>query len=111
MVVGCAPGSAIVREEVFGPVLVATAYATLDEVVDAANDSDYGLSASIWTQNLADAHLLSRRLKAGTIWINCHLMYDSALPIGGMKQSGWGRDSGRQALDGYLEWKTVCAVL
>jgi phenylacetaldehyde dehydrogenase len=111
VVVGCAPGSAIVREEVFGPVLVATAYDSLDEVVTAANDSAYGLSASIWTQTLADAHRLSRRLKAGTIWINCHLMYDSALPIGGMKQSGWGRDSGRQALDGYLDWKTVCAVL
>ncbi len=111
VVVGCAPESAIVREEVFGPVLVAAAYDSLDEVVDAANDSDYGLSASIWTRNLSHAHRFSRKLKAGTIWINCHLLYDSALPIGGMKQSGWGRDSGRQALDGYLDWKTVCAVL
>ena len=111
VVVGCAPGSAIVREEVFGPVLVALPFDSLDEVVDAANDSDYGLAASIWSQSLSDTHRLSRCLKAGTIWINCHLMYDAALRIGGLKQSGWGRDSGRQALDGYLEWKTVCAVL
>ncbi len=111
VVAGCAPDSAIMREEVFGPVLVAVPYDSLDDVVDAANDSDYGLAASVWTQSLSDAHRVSRSLKAGTIWINCHLMYDSALPIGGMKQSGWGRDSGRQALDGYLEWKTVCAVL
>ena len=59
----------------------------------------------------ADAHRLSRRIRAGTVWINCHLMYDAALPIGGVKQSGWGRDSGQAAMDSYLEWKTVCAVL
>jgi phenylacetaldehyde dehydrogenase len=78
---------------------------------DAANDSDYGLAASIWTQNLSQAHRLSRTLKAGTVWINWHSMYDASLPIGGVKQSGWGRDSGQLAMDGYLEWKTVCAVL
>ena len=78
---------------------------------DAANDSDYGLAASIWTQNLSQAHRLSRTLKAGTVWINWHSMYDASLPIGGVKQSGWGRDSGQAAMDGYLEWKTVCAVL
>ena len=101
----------IVREEVFGPVLVAQPYDDLDEVIAAANDSDYGLASSIWTQSLSDAHRLSGQLQAGTVWINCHAMYDAALPIGGFKQSGWGRDSGRQALDSYLEWKTVCAVL
>lgn len=101
----------IVREEVFGPVLVAQPYDDLDAVIAAANDSDYGLASSIWTQSLSDAHRLSGQLQAGTVWINCHAMYDAALPIGGFKQSGWGRDSGRQALDSYLEWKTVCAVL
>jgi phenylacetaldehyde dehydrogenase len=111
VVAGCAPDSAIVREEVFGPVLVAEAYDDLSDVVDAANDSDYGLAASIWTQGLSVAHRLSRRIKAGTVWINCHSMYDASLPIGGVKQSGWGRDSGQLAMDSYLEWKTVCAVV
>jgi phenylacetaldehyde dehydrogenase len=111
VVVGCAAGSAIVREEVFGPVLVAEPFDELSDVVAAANDSDYGLAASIWTQGLSEAHRLSRQIKAGTVWINCHSMYDASLPIGGVKQSGWGRDSGQPALEAYLEWKTVCAVL
>jgi len=102
---------AIVREEVFGPVVVVQAYDEIDEVVAAANDSEFGLAASIWTESLSHAHRLSRRIKAGTVWINCHSMYDNALPIGGVKASGWGRDSGQVALDGYLEWKTVCAVV
>ena len=105
------PDMPIVREEVFGPVLVVQRYDDLSAVIDAANDSDYGLAASIWTESLSSAHCLSSALRAGTVWINCHAMYDAALPIGGMKQSGWGRDSGKQALDSYLEWKTVCAVI
>ncbi len=111
VVVGAEPDSPIMREEVFGPVLVAQAYDDLSDVIAAANDSTYGLAASIWTQNLSDAHRVSRAIKSGTVWINCHLMYDASLPIGGMKQSGWGRDSGQLAMDGYLEWKTVCAML
>ncbi|MFO7304824.1 MAG: aldehyde dehydrogenase family protein [Gammaproteobacteria bacterium] len=105
------PDMEIVREEVFGPVLVVQRFEDLDEVVAAANDSKYGLAASVWTESLSAAHRLSRRIKAGTIWINTHSMYDASLPIGGIKQSGYGRDSGIEALDNYLETKTVCAVL
>ena len=101
----------VVKEEIFGPVLVATPYDDLDSVVSWANDSAYGLAASIWTESLSHAHRLAARIRAGTIWINTHSMYDCTLPIGGMKQSGWGRDSGAQAIENYLELKTVCAVL
>ena len=105
------PAFEIVREEVFGPVLVVQAYDDIDEVVAAANASDYGLAASVWTESLSQGHRLSTAIKAGTVWINCHAMYDASLAIGGVKASGWGRDSGKQALDNYLEWKTVCAVV
>jgi phenylacetaldehyde dehydrogenase len=105
------PDMAIVREEVFGPVVVAQRYDDLDEIVAAANDSDYGLAAGIWTESLSNAHRLAKRMRAGTVWINTHSMYDASLPIGGMKQSGWGRDSGVDAINNYLETKTVCAVV
>lgn len=101
----------IVREEVFGPVLVCTPFDEEDELLTMANDSDYGLAAGIWTESLSRAHRFAEDLKAGTIWINSHLMFDPSLPIGGMKQSGWGRDSGFEALNNYLETKTVCAVI
>jgi len=111
VVVDVKPGMEIVREEVFGPVLVAQAFDDVEEVIAAANDSEYGLAASVWTEGLSNAHRMSSSIKAGTVWINCHAMYDATLAIGGVKQSGWGRDSGRQALENYLEWKTVCAVV
>lgn len=101
----------IVREEVFGPVLVCTPFDEDDELLAMANDSHYGLAAGIWTESLSRAHRFAEDLHTGTVWINSHLMFDPSLPIGGMKQSGWGRDSGFEALNNYLETKTVCAII
>jgi len=101
----------IVREEVFGPVLVCQQFDDIEQVTELANDSKYGLAASVWTESLSQAHRMAENIRAGSVWINCHSMYDASLPIGGMKQSGWGRDSGFQAMDNYLEVKTVCAVI
>ena len=105
------PNMEIVREEVFGPVVVCTPFDDVEEVTDLANDTQYGLAASVWTENLSWAHRLASSIRAGTVWINCHSMYDASLPIGGMKQSGWGRLSGKNAVESYLETKTVCAVV
>lgn len=111
VLVDVTPDMEIVREEVFGPVLVVQAFDDAEEVIAAANASDYGLAASVWTESLSTAHRMSADIRAGTVWINCHAMYDPCLPIGGVKQSGWGRDSGRQAMDNYLEWKAICACV
>ena len=111
LLVDVKPTMQVVREEIFGPVVVATPFDSPEEVMALANDTDYGLAASIWTTSLSHAHRMASAFRAGTVWINCHSMYDASLPIGGVKQSGWGRDSGHQAVDNYLETKTVCAVL
>jgi phenylacetaldehyde dehydrogenase len=111
LLVDVKPQMKCVQEEIFGPVVVATPFDSVEEVVGHANDSIYGLAASIWTQDLSHAHRIAAQVKSGTVWINCHLMFDASLPIGGMKQSGWGRESGHHAVDNYLELKTVCAVI
>jgi len=97
----------VVREEIFGPVLVAAPFDTLDEAVQLANDTIYGLGASIWSNNLKEVHQLVPRIKAGSVWVNCHTMIDSGMPFGGYKQSGFGRDLGRAAIDQHLETKSV----
>jgi len=111
VVTGVRPDMEIVREEVFGPVVVAQPFDDIEEVTAAANDSQYGLAASVWTESLSHAHRMASDIRAGTVWINCHAMYDASLAIGGVKQSGWGRDSGKQAMDNYLEWKTIAAMV
>src|ERR1700689_2127172 len=105
------PEMRVVREEIFGPVLVAQRFDELDDVVKAANDSPYGLGASLWTNNLSAAQRLIPRIKAGTVWVNCHNMVDPNMPFGGFKQSGFGREHGRVAMDMYTELKSVCMLV
>jgi phenylacetaldehyde dehydrogenase len=102
------PEMRIVREEVFGPVVVATPFDTLDEAVAMANHTPFGLAASVWSNNLAHVHHIVPRLQAGIVWVNCHNMLDNNLPFGGMKASGYGRDLGRAAVESYTEMKSVC---
>lgn len=98
----------IVREEVFGPILVAIPYEDLDDLVLKANDTDFGLAASIWSQNISRVLELIPRIKAGTIWVNTHSVLDANMPFGGFKLSGMGREHGRAAIEEYTETKTVC---
>ncbi len=107
----CTNDMAVMREEIFGPVLSCQSFDEPEEALLLANDSSYGLAASVWTENLSHAHRYAADLQAGTVWINAHSMYDASLPIGGFKQSGWGRESGLAAVENYLELKTVCAVI
>jgi phenylacetaldehyde dehydrogenase len=97
----------VVQEEIFGPVVVAMPYDDVDDAVRLANDTPYGLGASIWSNDLARVHRLIPRIKAGTVWVNCHSMLDPSLPFGGFKQSGIGREMGRAALDLFTETKSV----
>jgi phenylacetaldehyde dehydrogenase len=105
------PDMRVVREEIFGPVLVASPFSNLDEIAAVANDSDYGLGAGIWTRDISKAHALAKKIRAGTVWINCYNVFDASLPFGGYKQSGWGREMGHQALEAYTEVKAVTAQL
>jgi phenylacetaldehyde dehydrogenase len=107
VLVGARQDMRVVQEEIFGPVVVALPYDDIDEVVRLANDTMYGLGASIWSNDLSRVHRLIPRIKAGTVWVNCHSMLDASLPFGGFKQSGIGREMGRAALDLFTETKTV----
>jgi len=101
----------IVREEIFGPVVAAMPFADPDEVLSMANDTPYGLAAAVWTRDISNAHRLARQLKAGTVWLNCYNVFDAALPFGGYKESGWGREMGLAAVELYTEVKAVTAQL
>jgi phenylacetaldehyde dehydrogenase len=105
------PDMKVVREEIFGPVVVAAPLSDLDEIAATANDSEYGLGAGIWTRDISKAHALAKKLRAGTVWINCYNVFDASLPFGGYKQSGWGREMGNEVLNNYTEVKAVTTQL
>jgi aldehyde dehydrogenase (NAD+) len=108
---GVQPSMTIAREEIFGPVLAVQTFDDLDEAIALGNNSMYGLAAGIWTRDIQKAHRVARAMKAGTVWINTYNFYDAAAPFGGYKASGFGRDLGREALEGYLETKSVWVAL
>ena len=97
----------IAREEIFGPVLSVLTFDDIDEVIEQANNNPYGLAAAVWTRDVKKAHTVSRRLKAGTVWINTYGLMDASLPFGGYKSSGFGRELGAHAIEHYTELKTV----
>jgi len=102
------PDMKVVREEIFGPVLVAIPFKEVDDkLIATANDTIYGLAAGVWSRDIAKANQLANALRAGSVWINCYHVFDAALPFGGYKQSGWGREMGQAVLSNYLEAKAV----
>jgi phenylacetaldehyde dehydrogenase len=107
------PDMKIVSEEIFGPVVCAQPFDDndLDRIARQANDTPYGLAASVWTRDGGTAHKLASRIRSGTVWINCHNVFDASLPFGGYKQSGWGREMGEEVFHNYTEIKAVTAAL
>jgi phenylacetaldehyde dehydrogenase len=102
----------VYQEEIFGPVVTVMPFKDVDEdLIRRANDTVYGLAAGVWTSNMKRAHHIANRLRAGTVWINCYNIFDAALPFGGYKQSGWGREMGHEVLNNYLETKAICASI
>ena len=100
-----------VKEEIFGPVVAAIPFERTEDVVERANNNPYGLAAAVWTKDISKAHQLAAEMRAGTVWVNCYNVFDAAMPFGGYKESGWGREMGHDALELYTETKAVCAKL
>lgn len=101
----------VVQEEIFGPVVTATPFRDPGEIVARANDTIYGLASGVWSRDIKKALSVAGKLRAGTVWVNCYNVFDPALPFGGYKQSGWGREMGHEVLEHYTEVKSVCASL
>ncbi|MEM6377903.1 MAG: aldehyde dehydrogenase family protein, partial [Bacteroidota bacterium] len=101
----------IVQEEIFGPVVAVSSFDSFDEVVDRANDTPYGLAAAVWTKDISKAHKFAHATKAGTVWINSYDLFDPAVPFGGFKESGIGKEMGKSALDLYTKEKAIWVAL
>jgi aldehyde dehydrogenase (NAD+) len=97
----------IAREEIFGPVMSVIPFRELDEVIERANRTIYGLAAGVWTRDIKKAHAIANNVRAGTVWVNCYNVLDTRAPFGGFKQSGIGRELGEYGLQQYTEVKTV----
>jgi len=108
VITGLPVGCRVNREEIFGPVVTITPFDREEEVIAYANDTEYGLASSVWTQNLSRAHRVAEQIHTGTVWVNCWLVRDLRVPFGGMKQSGVGREGGEEALRFFTEPKNVC---
>ncbi len=101
----------IARDEIFGPVVSVLPFNSFNEVTERANKTNYGLAAAVWTKDIDKAHLYAKRVKAGTVWVNCYHVVETNTPFGGFKQSGQGRENGEAALEHYTELKTVTVKL
>jgi phenylacetaldehyde dehydrogenase len=111
VLVDTTPDMKIMREEIFGPVVAATPFDDPSEILASANDTIFGLAAGVWTKDVSKAHKVAAGLRAGTVWVNCYNVFDPALPFGGFKQSGWGREMSSNAIDCYTETKSVVVKL
>ncbi len=105
------PDMKIVKEEIFGPVVVAESFTDEHAMMASSNNTSYGLAAAVWTKDIAKAHRIAKSFRAGTVWVNCYNVFDAALPFGGYKESGWGREMGHEVLNNYLETKAVVASI
>jgi phenylacetaldehyde dehydrogenase len=111
VIVDTKPHMKVMQEEIFGPVVCATPFDDPSDILGVANDTIYGLAAGVWTKDVSKAHKVAAALRAGTVWVNCYNVFDPALPFGGFKQSGWGREMSHNALECYTETKSVVVKL
>ncbi len=111
VLVNTKPGMKVMDEEIFGPVVCAVPFNDVEEVLPRESENVYGLAAAVWTRDVSKAHRIASELRAGTVWVNCYNIFDAAMPFGGYKQSGWGREMGAEVLNLYTQTKAVCVQI